>query len=80
MISEIKIHRSSKHRNICELERAFEDDDNIYMLLELCKNRVDILIKQNMFELIKRRKRLTIPETQYFIFQLIAALCYLHNR
>jgi serine/threonine protein kinase len=35
---------------------------------------------QNMFELIKKRKRLTIPETQYFLYQLVDALCYLHNR
>jgi serine/threonine protein kinase len=33
-----------------------------------------------MFELIKKRKKLTIPETQYFVYQLVDALCYLHNR
>lgn len=33
-----------------------------------------------MFDLIKRRKRLTIPETQYFILQLIHALSYLHTK
>lgn len=33
-----------------------------------------------MFELIKKRKRLTVPETQYYIYQLVDALCYLHNR
>jgi serine/threonine protein kinase len=33
-----------------------------------------------MFELIKRRKKLTIPETQFFIYQLIESLCYLHSR
>jgi len=33
-----------------------------------------------MFDLVKKRKRLTIPEAQYFIFQLINSLCYLHNR
>ena len=35
---------------------------------------------QNMFDLIKKRKRLTIPQTQYFIYQLIDGLCYLHNK
>jgi len=33
-----------------------------------------------MFDLIKKRKRLTIQETQYFIYQLVDGLCYLHNR
>lgn len=32
-----------------------------------------------MFEMLKRRKKLTVPETQYYIYQLIDALCYLHN-
>lgn len=30
--------------------------------------------------MLKRRKKLTIPETQYYIYQLIDSLCYLHNR
>lgn len=40
MLSEIKLHSRAKHKNICELERAFEDDDNVYMLLEVCSNGV----------------------------------------
>jgi serine/threonine protein kinase len=40
MLSEIKLHRQSKHKNICELEKAFEDEENVYMLLELCSNGV----------------------------------------
>lgn len=53
MLSEINLHKSVKHKNICQLERVFEDEENVYMLLELCNNG-------NMFELIKKRKRLTI--------------------
>ena len=41
MLSEIKLHSRAKHKNICELERAFEDDENVYMLLELCNNGVN---------------------------------------
>ena len=33
-----------------------------------------------MFDLIRKRKNLTTPETQYFIYQLIDSLCYLHNK
>ena len=40
MLSEINLHRGAKHRNICQLERAFEDEENVYMLLELCSNGV----------------------------------------
>ena len=33
-----------------------------------------------MFELIRERKKLTIPEVQYYIYQLIQALNYLHHK
>jgi serine/threonine protein kinase len=80
MISEIQLHKEVKHRSICQLERAFEDEDHVYMLLELCSNGVSFSSRQNMFDLIKKRKKLTIAETQYFIYQLIDGLCYLHNK
>ncbi len=41
------------------------------MVLELCNNN-------SMSELMKRRKKLTEPETRYYMFQLIHALKYLH--
>lgn len=40
MISEIHLHKSVKHRNICQLDRVFQDEENVYMLLELCPNGV----------------------------------------
>lgn len=33
-----------------------------------------------MFELIRERKKLTIPEVQYYIYQLIQSLSYLHHK
>ena len=36
--SEIRIHKSLKHPNVVRFEHVFEDQDNIYILLELCKN------------------------------------------
>jgi cell cycle serine/threonine-protein kinase CDC5/MSD2 len=40
MISEIHLHKSVKHKSVCQLDRAFEDEENVYMLLELCSNGV----------------------------------------
>ena len=37
-MSEIKIHRSIKHANVCRFEHFFEDSENVYILLELCQN------------------------------------------
>lgn len=69
--AEIKIHRTLKHKYVCEYKHFFEDKTNCYILLELCHN-------QSMNEMIKRRKRLTEPETAYFMRQLMEAMKYIH--
>ena len=38
LLSEIKIHRSLVHRHIVGFEHFFEDCENVYILLELCRN------------------------------------------
>jgi polo-like kinase 1 len=50
-MSEIKIHRSLHHNNVVSFEHFFEDQENVYIILELCHN-------QSMNELLRRRKRL----------------------
>ena len=72
LISEIKIHKSIHHENIVKFEHYFEDTDNVYMLTELCTN-------QTLHELLRRRKTITELEVQYYVYQLIKALKYLHN-
>ena len=59
LMSEIKIHRSIKHINVCQFQHFFEDAENVYILLELCQN-------QSMNELLKRRKRLHELEVQCY--------------
>ena len=72
LISEIKIHKSIKHENIVKFEHYFEDAENVYILIELCPN-------QTLNDLLKRRKRLTELEVQYYLLQMVKALKYLHN-
>lgn len=72
LMSEIKIHRSLHHRHIVRFDHFFEDSTNVYILLELCEN-------QNMSEMLRRRKRLTEEEVQYFAVQMISALQYTHS-
>ncbi|CAG9313281.1 unnamed protein product [Blepharisma stoltei] len=72
LMNEIKIHRSLHHKNIVGFDHYFEDGENIYILLELCTN-------QTLCEVMRRRKRITEIEVQYYIFQLIQALRYLHT-
>jgi len=71
--AEIKIHRTLKQSNVCEYKHFFEDKTNCYILLELCHN-------QSMNEMIKRRKRLTEPETAFFMTQLLEATKYIHEQ
>jgi len=72
LISEIKIHKSLHHTNIVNFEHVFEDQENVYILLELCTN-------QTLNELLKRRKRLTELEVQCYLVQIINALKYMHQ-
>jgi hypothetical protein len=70
--TEIKIHRSMKHANICEYKHFFEDKTNCYILLELCHN-------QSMNEMIKRRKCLTEEETRLLMLQMVDAVTFMHD-
>mmetsp|Transcript_47281 Transcript_47281/g.34568 ORF Transcript_47281/g.34568 Transcript_47281/m.34568 type:complete len:85 (+) Transcript_47281:146-400(+) len=51
LMSEIKIHRSIKNQYVVQFLHVFEDTENVYIILELCKN-------QSLNELLRRRKRL----------------------
>ncbi|TMW56886.1 hypothetical protein Poli38472_002811 [Pythium oligandrum] len=70
--SEIKIHKSLRHPNVVQFERYFEDEENAYMLLELCRN-------QSLSDLLRRRKRLSEAEVRFYIRQMIDGIAYLHK-
>ena len=38
LLSEIKIHRSLNHPHVVKFEHVFEDNENVYILLEMCTN------------------------------------------
>lgn len=73
LLSEIKIHKSMSHPNIVEFIDCFEDDLNVYILLEICPH-------QSLMELLKTRKLLTEAEARFFMVQIIGAVKYLHRR
>lgn len=72
MTQEIFIHKSLKHKHIVGFNGFFEDDDNVYILLELCRRR-------SLMELHKRRKTVTEPEARYFLHQIALACDHLHK-
>eukprot|EP00826_Nyctotherus_ovalis_P048705 TRINITY_DN5763_c0_g1_i16.p1 TRINITY_DN5763_c0_g1~~TRINITY_DN5763_c0_g1_i16.p1 ORF type:complete len:662 (+),score=216.02 TRINITY_DN5763_c0_g1_i16:76-2061(+) len=73
LLSEISIHKAMRHPSIVHFERYFEDDQRVYMLLELCPN-------QSLKEMLRRRKRFHELEVQFYLAQLIAGLKYIHGK
>ncbi|CAL1698741.1 unnamed protein product [Somion occarium] len=72
LYAEIKIHRSLEHPNIVRFQDCFEDDENVYMTLELCHNG-------SLMDMLRRRRRFTEPEARFFMVQLIGACQYMHT-
>ncbi|XP_046631320.1 serine/threonine-protein kinase PLK1-like [Daphnia pulicaria] len=72
MAQEISIHRSLKHDHVVGFHSFFEDNNFVYIVLELCKRR-------SLMELHKRRKAVTEPEARYFMHQLLLGVKYLHE-
>jgi serine/threonine protein kinase len=54
-------------------EHFFEDEDNVYILLELCENK-------SLSELMRKRGTLTEFEARYYCKQIINALKYLQSK
>ncbi|KAF8638670.1 hypothetical protein AX17_002031 [Amanita inopinata Kibby_2008] len=72
LYAEIKIHRSLTHPNIVNFHDCFEDQDNVYMTLELCPSG-------SLMDMLRRRRRFTEMEARVFMIQLIGACHYMHT-
>lgn len=72
MSSEIAIHKSLNHPNVVGFHGFFEDEDFVFVVLEICRRR-------SLLELHKRRKAVTEPEARYYMMQLLKGCQYLHN-
>nr|CAI5817145.1 unnamed protein product [Callosobruchus analis] len=72
MTQEIHIHQKLQHINIVGFYSFFEDNLNVYIVLELCR-------KRSLMELHRRRKTLTEPEARYYLKQILSGVSYLHS-
>ncbi|XP_073739042.1 LOW QUALITY PROTEIN: serine/threonine-protein kinase PLK1-like [Callorhinus ursinus] len=72
MSMEISIHRSLTDQHIIGFHGFFEDNDFIFVVLELCCRR-------SLLELHKWRKALTEPEACYYLQQIVLGCQYLHR-
>ncbi|KAK4684394.1 hypothetical protein P7C73_g5784, partial [Tremellales sp. Uapishka_1] len=71
--AEIKLHQMLQHPHIVGFEDCFEDDENVYMVLELCENG-------SLMDLMRRRKRLPEAEARFYLVQLISACQHMHEK
>ncbi|ORX60447.1 Pkinase-domain-containing protein [Hesseltinella vesiculosa] len=70
---EIIIHGQMQHRRIVYFHDCFEDDANIYLVLEICRNK-------SLAEMLRARRRLSEPEVRFFMLQLLDACEYIHSQ
>ncbi|BDD60147.1 hypothetical protein MAP00_005306 [Monascus purpureus] len=71
--TELQIHSKMRHPHIVQFHRAFQFDNNIYVILELCPNG-------SIMDMVQKRKCLSLPEVRRFMIQLCGAVKYLHKR
>jgi polo-like kinase 1 len=72
LTNEIKIHKSLNHENIVKFFSSFEDENFVYVLLELCTC-------ESLSAVLRRRKRLTELEVQSYLKQVLEGVKYLHS-
>ncbi|GMM50608.1 polo kinase [Starmerella bacillaris] len=73
LLTEIRIHRTMKHPNIVQYIDCFEDDSNVYMLLEMCSNL-------SLADMLHNRRQITEVEARFYFVQLLGAVSYIHSR
>ncbi len=60
------------HKNIVKLHKMFEDQNYIYMIMDLCSNG-------SLESLITKRSRLSLLEARYYLKGLAEGLDYIHK-
>mmetsp|Transcript_67139 Transcript_67139/g.153753 ORF Transcript_67139/g.153753 Transcript_67139/m.153753 type:complete len:603 (+) Transcript_67139:70-1878(+) len=72
---EIEVQKALKHPNVLRLYKHFEDDEQVYLLLEYCA-------QGELYQILRTRRGRRFPEPvarQYFL-QVASGLQYLHSR
>lgn len=70
--SEIRIIQQLRHPGIVQLYDLLKDDNNFYIIMELCSNG-------ELFQQILENQRLSELESKYYMKQILEALSYIHN-
>jgi len=71
LISEVDIHRSLHHPNVVEFQGVFQDDNYVYILLELCPNGT-------VLDQLRKHTPFSEDEAANYLRQILEGLVYLH--
>ena len=70
--SEIRIIQQLRHPGIVQLYDLLKDENNFYIIMELCSNG-------ELFQQILENERLSELESKFYMKQIQEALAYVHN-
>ncbi|KAM4706809.1 inactive serine/threonine-protein kinase PLK5 [Discoglossus pictus] len=70
---EIELHNQLKHKNIVRFFHNFQDQKNMYLILEYCRHK-------SLAHILRIRKLLTEPEVRYYMKQILQGLQFLHQQ
>ena len=71
ILAEIRIHRGVSNPHVVRFVRCFEDDANVYILMELCSNKT-------LADVVKQRGGLSEREVACYAREIVAAVAHLH--
>ncbi|KAL3869232.1 hypothetical protein ACJMK2_041940 [Sinanodonta woodiana] len=72
ILREVELQKDLKHKHVVEFHSYFEDEENVYIVLENCN-------RKSLVHMLKHRKTLTEPEVRYFMTQLVEGIKYIHR-
>ena len=70
--NEIEIHSRLNHKNIITLYNKYENDTDIYLIMEYAN-------KGNLYNLLQRKKYFKEQEAYFYFKQVVEAISYLHS-
>ena len=70
--NEIEIHSRLNHKNIITLYNKYENDTDIYLIMEFAN-------KGNLYNLLQRKKYFKEKEAHFYFKQVVDAIYYLHS-
>lgn len=70
---EIILQSKLIHKNILKLYEYFEDNENMYIILEYCSHG-------NLYSLLEKKGMLSEQEAFEYFYQILEGLEYLHSQ